>query len=329
MYTALGMPADLRIGELARRTGVSPELLRAWERRYGLLRPERSSGGYRLYSAEDEQRVRAMTGALGRGSRPSEAAKLALGESADLPPTETLVEALVAFDDVGAHAALDRLLSWLTLESVLRDSVIPSLHELGERWERGEITIAQEHFASNLLRGRLLGLARGWDRGAGPRALLACPPGEQHDLSLIAFGLSLREHGWRITYLGADTPIATIAETATTLRTRPRRRRRCRPAPLSECAEDLRELAARFPLAARRRRRRRIPGVTGRRDPLARRPGRSRRPHRIRSLMSWQQLSGGNVAVAGVHEAKNAVGHEPGGSDAQQPWAVGGFRQLS
>jgi methanogenic corrinoid protein MtbC1 len=140
-------------------------------------------------------------------------------------------------------------LSSLTLDSVLRDSVLPALHELGERWERGEITIAQEHFASNLLRGRLLGLARGWDRGAGPRALLACPPGEQHDLSLIAFGLSLREHGWRITYLGADTPIATIAETATTLHPNLVVVAAVRAAPLSNCAEDLRDLAARLPLA--------------------------------------------------------------------------------
>jgi len=212
------MSADLRIGELARRTGVSPELLRAWERRYGLLRPERSSGGYRLYSAEDERRVGKMTGALGRGISAAEAAKLALVETADPPAARTLVEALIAFDDVGAHAALDRLLSMLTLESVLHDSILPTLRQLGERWQRGEITIGQEHFASNLLRGRMLGLARGWDRGSGPRALLACPAGEQHDLSLIVFGLALRQHGWRVTYLGADTPLATIDETATALR---------------------------------------------------------------------------------------------------------------
>ena len=214
--TLIDVSADLRIGELARRTGVSPELLRAWERRYGLLRPERSSGGYRLYSAADERRVGTMTGALARGISAAEAAKLAL-DTGELPSAGTLVEALVAFDDVGAHAALDRLLSSLTLESVLRDSVLPALRDLGERWQRGEITIGQEHFASNLLRGRMLGLARGWDRGSGPRALLACPAGEQHDLSLIVFGLALRDQGWRITYLGADTPLATIDETATTL----------------------------------------------------------------------------------------------------------------
>jgi len=244
------MAADLRIGELSRRTGVSTELLRAWERRYDLLRPERSAGGYRLYSADDEQRVRAMNAALARGLSAGEAAKAAAGDGpAELPSPATLVDALASFDDVGAHAALDRLLSALTLETVLRESVLPALHELGERWQRGEITIGQEHFASNLLRGRLLGLARGWDRGSGRRALLACPAGEQHDLSLIAFGLALREHGWRITFLGADTPITTIEETASALRPDLVVVAAVDAAKLSACAAELRELAARFPLA--------------------------------------------------------------------------------
>ena len=72
--------------------------------------------------------------------------------------------------------------------------------------------IAQEHFASSVLRGRLLGLARGWGLGLGPAAVLACLPGEQHDLGLIAFGLALRARGWRIVYLGSDTPIETVEE---------------------------------------------------------------------------------------------------------------------
>ena len=81
------------------------------------------------------------------------------------------------------------------------------------------MTVAQEHFASSVLRGRLLSLGRGWGRGAGPHALLAAPPGELHDLGLVVFGLALRDRGWRVTFLGADTPIDTIADTAR--RTRP------------------------------------------------------------------------------------------------------------
>jgi DNA-binding transcriptional MerR regulator len=216
----------LRIGELSRRSGVSPELLRAWERRYGLLRPERSDGGFRLYTARDEQRVASMRANLERGLSAAQAARLALAEpeedvavaGAGAPPLERgadeLREALDALDETRAHAALDRMLAALSVQAVLGEVVLPYLHELGERWERGEVTVGQEHFASNVLRGRLLGLARGWDGGAGPRALLACPSGELHDLGLIAFGLALRERGWRITYLGPNTPLPTVAETA-------------------------------------------------------------------------------------------------------------------
>ncbi len=74
--------------------------------------------------------------------------------------------------------------------------------------------IGQEHFASTLLRGRLLGLARGWGGGYGPVALLASFPGDQHDLGLISFGLALRANGWRIVFLGPDTPLSTVTETA-------------------------------------------------------------------------------------------------------------------
>ena len=243
------MAANLRIGELSRRTGVSTDLLRAWERRYGLLDPVRSSGGYRLYTDEDEQRVRSMNAALERGVSAGEAARIALERRAEVPSTASLFEALITFDDVGAHAAIDGLLSSLTLESVLRDSVLPALRRLGELWQRGEITIAQEHFASNLLRGRMLGLARGWDRGSGPRALLACPAGEQHDLSLIAFGLALREHGWRITYLGADTPLPTIDQAAVTLQPDVVVVASVDVARLTACEDELRQLATRFQLA--------------------------------------------------------------------------------
>jgi MerR family transcriptional regulator, light-induced transcriptional regulator len=216
--------AHLRIGALSRRVGVSPELLRAWEKRYGLLQPVRSAGGFRLYSTVDEDRVRLMRRHLAAGVSAAQAARLALTEAApdrgeEAQPGELarlsteLVAALDRFDEPGAHATLDRLLATFTLQTVLRDVVLPYLHELGERWEHGEASVAQEHFASNILRGRLLGLARSWGEGAGPRAVLACAPGELHDLPLIIFGLVLAGRGWVITYLGPDTPIATIQET--------------------------------------------------------------------------------------------------------------------
>ena len=215
----------LRIGELSRRVGVPVESLRAWERRYGLLAPSRTPGGFRLYGEGDVARVLAMRAHLGEGLSAAEAARLALAEevaettAAPIPITDAreLEAALDRFDETAAQHALDRLLATLTLEVVLRDVLMPYLHELGERWERGEATVAQEHFASNLVRGRLMALARPWDRGTGPRALLACAEGEHHDLPLVAFGLSLREHGWRINFLGADTPPASVVEAAQAL----------------------------------------------------------------------------------------------------------------
>jgi DNA-binding transcriptional MerR regulator len=220
----------LRIGELSRRVGVSTELLRAWERRYGLLSPTRTAGGFRLYADADEQRVRRMLQHLEAGVSAAEGARLALLEPADPAPggtpadtapgalSEQLRAALDRFDDAGAHAAFDNLLATFAVETVLRDAVLPYLHELGDRWERGDVSIAQEHFASSLLRGRLLGLARGWGNAGSPLALLACVPGDQHDLGLICFGLALRRHGWRIAYLGPDTPLDTLGETARQLR---------------------------------------------------------------------------------------------------------------
>jgi len=212
----------LRIGELSRRTGVSPELLRAWERRYDLLKPMRSTGGLRLYTSDDLERVTRMQQHLADGLAAAEAAALASEASAE---TEGLAfdaaavrhdlgAALESFDEAYAQAVLDSLLSRTTLDIVLAEVVLPYLHELGERWEHGEVSVAQEHFASAVLRGRLLGLARGWGRGFGPRALLACLPGEQHDLGLIAFGLALRARGWRIAYLGGDMPIDSISGAA-------------------------------------------------------------------------------------------------------------------
>jgi len=246
-----------RIGELSRRSGVSPDLLRAWERRYGLLEPSRSAGGLRLYSEEDVVRVRAMQYQLEAGLAAAEAAAVAVSARAgaaegvgDAPALRRALDtALLGYDEAGAHAVFDTLMARLSLDAVLGDVVVPLLHDIGERWERGEITIAQEHFASTVLRGRLLGLARGWGVGFGPLALLACAPGEQHDLGLLAFGLALRGRGWRIVYLGPDTPVASVAEAAHTSRPRRVVVSAVDPGALESHRGELLDLAREHPLA--------------------------------------------------------------------------------
>jgi DNA-binding transcriptional MerR regulator len=214
------MPSgSLRIGEFARRVGVRAELLRAWERRYALLQPVRSEGGFRLYTDDDAARVARMRAALAEGLSAAEAARVALAESR--PPAVGLEDAAARlrtavgrFDEPGVHAVLDQCLAGFGVEVVLREVILPTLAQVGADWEDGTLSVAEEHFASNLIRGRLLALSRLWGRGGGPLALLACAPGEAHDISLLAFGLVLRSHGWRILFLGADTPVENLAGTA-------------------------------------------------------------------------------------------------------------------
>ena len=219
----------LRIGELSRRLGVSDHVLRAWESRYSLLEPVRSAGGFRLYSEADVLRVRRMQAHLAGGLSAAEAARAVLEEDSgartdvsraagpDHVPVRAgelpglLRRALDSFDEPAAQAVLDRLMSDLSLTTVLRDVVLPYLAELGQRWEQGTASIAQEHFASNVIHGRLAGLARGWGNGRGPLGVLACAPGEFHDLALMVFGIVLNRNGWKIDYLGCNTPVVELA----------------------------------------------------------------------------------------------------------------------
>jgi MerR family transcriptional regulator, light-induced transcriptional regulator len=254
----------MRIGQLSRRVGVSEHVLRAWESRYGLLQPARSSGGYRLYSEDDEARVLRMKAHLADGLAAAQAAHAARAEeqppriAADPAPaapraglTESaaaLRHALDGMDEPAAQSVLDRLLTDFTVETVLRDVLLPYLHELGERWEREAISVAQEHFASHVVRGRLSGLARGWGNGRGPQALLACPPGELHDLALLAFGIVLNRSGWRVGYLGVNTPILDMIQVASDLGPALVILAATTPGPFTSSVPELSQLAAVAPL---------------------------------------------------------------------------------
>lgn len=253
----------LRIGEFSQRVGVSAAVLRAWENRYGLLQPARSAGGFRLYSEADERRVRRMQAYLAAGYSAAEAARAAVAEQAGIAaeaPEEgrragladhatVLRRALANLDEPAAQAVLDRLLTEFTVQTVLRDVVVPYLHELGDQWEQGSISVAQEHFATHVLGERLASLSRGWGTGRGPHALLACPPGELHDLALRAFGIVLHRTGWRVSYLGANTPVEDLIQITDDTGPRLVVLAATTPQRFAAAVPQLSQLAARAPLA--------------------------------------------------------------------------------
>ena len=225
----------LQIGELARRTGTSPAVLRAWEQRYGIIEPQRSPGGTRLYSERDEKRIHTMQAHMADGLSAAQASRAALaGETprgsrslpgaADGPATselaasaQTLRSALARLDRELADKTLDRLLASFTFETVASQVLLPYLADVGARWQQGEATIAEEHLATHVLRARLLALTHGLGPARGARAVLACPPREQHDIALLILAVALERRGWRVVLLGANTPVASIVQAADVL----------------------------------------------------------------------------------------------------------------
>ena len=250
------------IGELSRRLGVSTDLLRKWERRYAVLKPGRTIGNQRLYSHLDEARARVMLRHVRDGVPAAQAAELAIATRFRIATSATskttidqlsvarveMKAALERYDETTAEQAIEKLFASAAPATVIRDVFLPYLQEIGDRWADGHLNVAQEHFASAFVHSRLMALARGWDRGLGPRALLACAPGEQHTLALIAFGIALHELGWRITYLGADTPIPTVIEAAAAVQPRLTTVTAAMPGVLDRVLHELSALAARWPL---------------------------------------------------------------------------------
>ena len=219
----------MRIGELSARTGVSAATLRVWESRYGLLQPSRTVGGYRIYGPGDERRVREVLRLQEeRVSAGAAAARVLAAERtspAEADPSEAesagtmadssdlvarLHDATDAFDEQSAAAALDEAFTAFSLEDAIDDVVLRYLSELGDRWESGAVSVAHEHFGASLVRRRLSTFSVTWSLGNGPLAVLACPPGESHDLALLAYGVLLGRAGWRIRFLGGDVPVADL-----------------------------------------------------------------------------------------------------------------------
>jgi MerR family transcriptional regulator, light-induced transcriptional regulator len=207
-----------RIKNAAARTGISTATLRAWERRYGLVQPKRSEGGYRLYSDEDIRLLQDVRAMIEKGFSVGEAianieerrtaAARAIWTPDRVADVRTqMLQALLAFDEAQADRLADRLAS-LHEERRVDEVYMPLLQTIGECWEHGQASISQEHFASGVVRRWLLEMLRG--AGAQPRrgaeVLLAGLPGDQHDLALLGVAVLLGVHGHRVLYLGADVP---------------------------------------------------------------------------------------------------------------------------
>jgi len=219
--------------EVEARSGVPATTLRQWERRYGLPHPERNASGYRLYSRRDVALIDFMRQRTEEGVPVSRAAELAraqfavLGETPGDPAAalipvhaagtvplaaQALVDALIRSDLAGAERLLAEAQARINIEGVLMQVVQPALGLLGEKWERGEITVAHEHQASAFLRSQLTALlnAAGHSR-FGPTVVAACGPQEQHELGLLILSVVLRRLGVQVQYVGANTPLGDLA----------------------------------------------------------------------------------------------------------------------
>jgi DNA-binding transcriptional MerR regulator len=199
---------SLRIGAFSRKVGVSAAVLRAWESRYGLFDPDRTNGGYRLYGAEEERRVTRMRALLARGMAAAESARVVLAEDGDRDPRPALAEAWRTFDAEAAQGALEALLATPEPEVVVARVVLPLLTTL---------PLGRRHFARRMVETQLLAHGTTWHEGEGPLALLGCGPGEHDTVHLLVLALSLRRRGWRLVYLGADTPVDVFADVAAEL----------------------------------------------------------------------------------------------------------------
>ena len=264
----------MRISELSSRVGVSEHVLRAWERRYRLLEPARTPGGYRIYGPGDEARVRAVAAlvadrvpasqavarvlAAERG-RPSSPADRPSGADGGVAPTrpgasgaivrEDFLAAIRAFDDMAAHAALDRMLGSRPIEEAIESDLMPTLVDIGQEWSDGRLTIAHEHFASQLIHRRLGAFTHTWGQGGGPIAVLACLPGEEHDIALLCLGVLLGRSGWRVRFFGANTPVAEVGAAADALRPAMVVLSCTRPETLKEQRRAITSLGARHPVS--------------------------------------------------------------------------------
>jgi len=218
-------PDCLSIGDICSETGLSADVIRVWERRYGFPMPLRLPSGHRRYRREDLLRLRLMAEAVAHGHRPSVVARadeealkrlLIRGEN---PGADTLYEAVVAMDTDRMRRLFREALTQMGWKAFLQRAVSPLLDRVGMAWAEGSIGIQQEHLVTevleDLLRELRLECRTSPDRGC---VLLCTLPGERHRLGLLMAALAYAAQGTRTELLGVDLPVASIAQAARTLR---------------------------------------------------------------------------------------------------------------
>jgi len=217
-----------RIKTVSELTGIPKNTLVAWERRYGVLEPERLDNGYRVYSESDIERIDQLKKWLDGGLKISEAVRMLKSEGASPnqgPPAqqaaprqggyeevrEALTEALLNFRLDEAEDILQRLIG-VSFENTIHHVYLPLLREVGERWQQGLIEITQEHFASAFIRDRLTATLRALGCGPIGGTKVACCtfPNERHEIGALALAVHLASRGCRVTYLGANVPAESL-----------------------------------------------------------------------------------------------------------------------
>ena len=218
---------------VARETGIPADTFRAWERRYGVPRPRRTAGGHRLYSERDIAIIRWLRDRTDDGVNISHAVML-LTNMLDAPAASAVdhrearaieplvgefVQALISFDRLRAEHVLSEAFALYPFEQVVLELVQPAMIEVGECWQRGEINVAVEHFATQFVQRKLGGLMNVFE-GVGQRGpiVIGCAPSELHHLGAMMAALFLVRRGWDVVYLGPQLPLAALLETVGSLK---------------------------------------------------------------------------------------------------------------
>jgi DNA-binding transcriptional MerR regulator/methylmalonyl-CoA mutase cobalamin-binding subunit len=220
------------------RTGLSADVLRAWERRYGVVAPDRSEGGQRLYSDEDVERLTLLRRATSSGRNISQISGLSLdalealvtedetlrasqqetpeGRRQAANPFHEAANRAVERLDVGELEALLRRAAMQLGSAIAVDEVItPVLHDIGERWHRGELTPAHEHMATTAIRRVLAWMgSSALVPHYAPMVVVATPANQRHELGAKIVSTTAATEGWRVLFLGADLPAEAIAGAA-------------------------------------------------------------------------------------------------------------------